>query len=729
MILPSQSVPDAYKMSISVSSAKSRTSKDWIVKKVKVEERVKSFNKPFYLNLTRAEIVNLSKDDQLALKDKNPYFLGVLKSGRRNRDSVLSRSAITLDADSPGKDFLDLAKEKLNRIAYTIHPTFSYTPAKPRYRLVIYLDREVSSNEYELIARYIAEQIGLDHFDATTFQPNRMMFSPVWPKEEDYFIIENKGPAVAVDNLLNSCLFSQEQVKFHTVGLQKKKNRKDPRERSDLPGIYNRLNPISELLAGPLAEVYLPTDFSDRYTYSKGSSYAGAITYDDLFLYSHHDTDPASQILCDAFDITQIHLKGHLDSSCSKDTPLHLRPSYKAMIEDLERDKNFMRFYDEEKLIEARKDFRPVINQDEDSLRDESKNRLLQHLLKKEEHIRERAKSSITHTTPLLYFEDIELVKKNTIVITQGKFGSHKSRHTESIISLILSKDSNESYIGLRKGECSLSAIYIDTERNIAEEFPLAIQRVCKNAGYSPYETPGNFYYTSIKDLPRNERLTAVKEYITYIRERTTDHLCVFLDVLTDCVRSFNDEAESLAFLDFLGNLADKYNCTIFGVIHENPSSTEAKARGHIGTEAANKASTVFSIGYDKSTEGKETELIKLQFLKVRSAKRPLPLYLVFDPETGNLQKADILEENAFLTEGPLQDLAGRLSVILSKPRNFTELMSESGLSKNTLKKRLDNLISLQTPITNQTGDICFLSVSKGEKNSSIYCLKPDLLQ
>ena len=51
-----------------------------------------------------------------------------------------------------------------------------------------------------------------------------------------------------------------------------------------------------------------------RYTYTGGTTVGGAIVYDgDLFLYSHHATDPCSGLLVNAFDLVRLHKFGDRD--------------------------------------------------------------------------------------------------------------------------------------------------------------------------------------------------------------------------------------------------------------------------------------------------------------------------------------------------------------------------------------------------------------------------------
>jgi AAA domain len=69
-----------------------------------------------------------------------------------------------------------------------------------------------------------------------------------------------------------------------------------------------------------------------RYDYTAGSRGGGAIEYDDgQKLHNHDDSNPARGQV-NAFDLTRIHLYGHLDKDAG-DLPMGERPSYRAMCE------------------------------------------------------------------------------------------------------------------------------------------------------------------------------------------------------------------------------------------------------------------------------------------------------------------------------------------------------------------------------------------------------------
>lgn len=88
-----------------------------------------------------------------------------------------------------------------------------------------------------------------------------------------------------------------------------------------------------EAISEFLSDVYVPGADETRYTYAEGSTTGGVVIYDDKFSYSHHGTDPASNTLCNAFDLVRIHKFGHLDEEVRIDTKPDNLPSYNKMLE------------------------------------------------------------------------------------------------------------------------------------------------------------------------------------------------------------------------------------------------------------------------------------------------------------------------------------------------------------------------------------------------------------
>ena len=261
---------------------------------------------------TLAEYRKKTKDQQADIKDVGGFVAGELAHGKRNNQSVVCRSMVTLDADFAKKGFADEI-EMLYEHECCIYSTHKHTPEKPKYRWIIPLDREVTPEEYEAIARHEADFMGLDMFDDTTYQPSRMMF---WPStsidgEYDYRIID--GPVLSADEVLatyrdwhdvSTWPRSSRETEIHEkLG----KKQEDPLAKEGWIGAFCRTYTIQEAIAKFIPDEYVPTADDNRWTYAKGSTAGGLVIYDDKFAYSNHSTDPSSQMLCNAFDLVRVH--------------------------------------------------------------------------------------------------------------------------------------------------------------------------------------------------------------------------------------------------------------------------------------------------------------------------------------------------------------------------------------------------------------------------------------
>ena len=133
---------------------------------------------PILTTETIEEYPKLSKSKRDELKDHGGFVGGWLKEGSRKNGHVTFRSIGALDADliSDNAAFLSDAKRALMQVQYFMYSTHSHTPEEPRYRIVILFCRDVIEDEYPALMRQVAHDIGMDYFDDTTYQANRMMY-------------------------------------------------------------------------------------------------------------------------------------------------------------------------------------------------------------------------------------------------------------------------------------------------------------------------------------------------------------------------------------------------------------------------------------------------------------------------------------------------------------------------------------------------------------------------
>lgn len=356
-------------------------------------------------------------------------------------------------------------------------------------------------------------------------------------------------------------------------------------------------------------------------------------------------------------------------------------------------------------------------------------------LLASESKVRDFAAKQIVYAPPIITLNDMPLIRKGTINIIQGKFGVHKSRLAELFCSMLLAHYKCETdFLRMKKHAINAYTVcYVDTERNLSEEFPSAIQNIRDKAGYVKHDDLPNFRFTSLKPIPREDRLPALKQFIETIRQESDRPLFILLDVLTDCVSSFNNERENLALFDFLGNLCDDHNVTFLTIIHENFGSE--KATGHTGSEAYKKASTVFQISLEKDEKGNDTDLIRLKTIKLRFAKKPRPIYLQYDKSVHGLIEAspelrkEVLGKEAVHIESLAHKIEELLeSGMMPKDQFYKAIEAEFDMKERTLDNKLDELYKI-TYYSN--GKECNLVKvhDKTARNKSYFQLVPKQLE
>ncbi len=245
---------------------------------------------------------------------------GWLREGIRKNGNVISRCLGCLDADNipAGVDFPALVREKLAGVDWFLYSTHKHVPAAPRFRLVMRFDREVSEDEYPALMRQVAHDIGMDFFDDTTYQANRMMYWASCPSDGEFVFQESSGHPLYTDLYLARYDNWRDAAQWPTSSRQSEVMQKaiasqeDPLNKEGLVGAFCRTYfPIQSAMEEFLPGVYAPTAVDNRWDYVEADSTAGVVIYDDRFVYSHHATDPAGGKLLNAFDLVRIHKFGN----------------------------------------------------------------------------------------------------------------------------------------------------------------------------------------------------------------------------------------------------------------------------------------------------------------------------------------------------------------------------------------------------------------------------------
>lgn len=353
---------------IDIATAHSRLAKRWTNRQTTWARLVQKCSETKRTCETVAEYARMGKEEQSNIKDVGGFVGGYLEGGTRKTANVKWRSLATLDIDYGTPDVWDDFTLMFD-FGAMLYSTHKHTKDKPRYRLVFPLSRQVKPDEYEPLCRMIAQKLGIDLFDDTTYQLARLFYWPSTSKDGDYVFEYQDGPACDVDAFL--ALYRD----YHDVSswpissregdiiVHEMKKAGDPTEKPGLIGAFCRAYSIEEAIDTFLPDVYEKTTFDNRYTYAKGSVAAGLVCYEGKWAYSNHETDPASKQLCNAFDLCRIHLYGIRDEG-SRVTDNTRLPSYLAMQDFVSKDKKTKALLMRERRVEAVEDFTDVEGED-----------------------------------------------------------------------------------------------------------------------------------------------------------------------------------------------------------------------------------------------------------------------------------------------------------------------------------------------------------------------------
>lgn len=354
---------------LDLATAPSRLSKRWVTESWLWSRLVKRCSQTRRTDETVGEYRRMSRDEQSRLKDVGGFVGGYLKGGVRKTEAVVHRSCVTLDLDYARLGVWDDLTLNYG-CAALIYSTRKHTSEAPRLRLVLPASRPMTPREYEPVARYWTSRLGIEMFDHTTYQLARLFYWPSTSRDGEWVFEYQDGAPFDVDEVLATYrdpfdatqwpLSSREgEAMVHDM----KRRAGNPHEKPGLIGAFCRAYTVEEVVEGMLSEVYEPTATEGRYTYRAGHVAGGLVTYEGLWAYSHHETDPAGGQLLTAFDLARVHLYGARDEGKRGDDVTRL-PSHQAMLDHAAKDPKVCALMARERLAQAADDFAGVDDTD-----------------------------------------------------------------------------------------------------------------------------------------------------------------------------------------------------------------------------------------------------------------------------------------------------------------------------------------------------------------------------
>ena len=159
---------------------------------------------------------------------------------------------------------------------------------------------------------------------------------------------------------------------------------------------------------------------------------------------------------------------------------------------------------------------------------------------------------------------------------------------TEKVLALKLNTDctDNTDFKPLR-------VLWIDTEQSQQSTQDIIVNRIIPLIESSPADLDSSLFAYNLRGLGYEKRREVVETAVRIVKPDL-----VIIDGIKDLITDINDAVQATQIMEHLMSLAQRGNCCIVNVLHQNKSEADRNMRGSIGTELTNKAFEVYECEY-----------------------------------------------------------------------------------------------------------------------------------
>lgn len=133
------------------------------------------------------------------------YSFAEFEPAYRDSDNFRERHALTFDYDHVTQAQLDEVFAAIEMLGYAAfaYTTWSHTPEKPRWRVLLPLSRPVGYDEFQAVSRFTAQRLGGIELPAReTHTPAQFMYLPSVKPDGEFLRREFSGDPIDVNGLL-----------------------------------------------------------------------------------------------------------------------------------------------------------------------------------------------------------------------------------------------------------------------------------------------------------------------------------------------------------------------------------------------------------------------------------------------------------------------------------------------------------------------------------------------
>ena len=193
----------------------------------------------------------------------------------------------------------------------------------------------------------------------------------------------------------------------------------------------------------------------------------------------------------------------------------------------------------------------------------------------------------------LIEIGGVPTMPKGNLVALSAKWKNGKTFFCDILTAIYLGSD---QFANCRSCSAEGRVLFFDTEQ--AKSDTARIRKIIK--AMTPEQRHNDFWVVCLREAAID---TDMDQSATVSRfeliKRAIDHEhpdLVIIDGIADLIYNYNDVIESQSIVNELAAVANKHNCCIVVVMHQNKGQKDKNMKGHLGTMLFQKCSDVFNV-------------------------------------------------------------------------------------------------------------------------------------
>ena len=193
----------------------------------------------------------------------------------------------------------------------------------------------------------------------------------------------------------------------------------------------------------------------------------------------------------------------------------------------------------------------------------------------------------------LIEIGGVPTMPKGNLVALSAKWKNGKTFFCDILSAIFLGCD---QFASCRSLQAEGRVLFFDTEQ--AESDTARIHKTID--AMTPESRHDDFKVFCLREAvidTDTEQSTAISRYDLICRAIGQEHPdLVIIDGIADLIYNYNDVIESQDMVNKLAAVANKHNCCIVVVMHQNKGQKDRNMKGHLGTMLFQKCSDVFNV-------------------------------------------------------------------------------------------------------------------------------------